>query len=158
MAVDIELAINLIQAQNLLVSGVLEAPALSAYRTAIDTPNLPYVITWPAEGSFYAKGGAYKADHRIMRVIAFVEPLGQSDLPTRAVEAVQLLQAMRDRWITNSVIPLQDPVGGVVYQITAESGPDRPHSDTGLVSNLVFSGRQFHGFEIRLNVRILWST
>lgn len=167
MAVDIELAINLIQAQNAGVTWtkadgstgrIALCPSLDKYPTNLTTANLPCVITWPADGSWYIKGGGYRVDHRAMRILGFVEPLGQSDIPSRALDATRLLQALRNLWITASTVPIQDPVGGVNYQITAESGPDKPHTDRGLVSDLSFGGTTYHGFEITLNIRTLWSS
>ena len=147
-------AINLLQTLHSGVSGVTRAPQLAQYPTVIDTADLPYVITWPGEGQFAIKGGGYKVIHRTYRVIAFVEPLGQNDIPSRAVTAVTLLSNLIDAYITASNVALSDgPV-----QLTIESSDTNRHRDGGLVSNLSFSGKPYHGFEIRLNVRELYVT
>lgn len=157
MAIDIELATNLIQAVNQGISGVQLAPSLDKYPTALDTANLPCLLTWPADGAWYAKGGGYKVDHRTFLIVGYIQPLGQSDIPSRAVDAVRLFQTVRARYITAATIPLADPDDNSGYQITAESGPETRHTDGGLQSDLRFGGTLYHGFIVRLSVRILFS-
>lgn len=160
MAVDIELAINLMQAVNrqLITANLArKAPDLASYPTVIDTADLPYLLTWPSNGSFYIKGGGYKVDRRTMLVIGYVQPFGQNDVPSRAVQGVRLLQAAREKWISAATVPLADPGANSGYQITIESGPDSPLADGGLQSDLKFAGKDYHGFVLRVNINILWS-
>lgn len=157
MTIDIELATNLMQAVNRGISGVANAPDLALYPTSIETTDLPYLLTWPSAGSWYAKGDGWKVDDRQMLVIGYVEPLGQGEIPSRAVEAVQLFQAVRSAYISRANIPLQFPTGSSPYQIVVASSSDHHHSDGGLVSNLRYQGATFHGFILTVNVRILWS-
>jgi hypothetical protein len=161
MTIDIELATNLIQAQNRTLATSfpnLQAPALDAYPTALDTASLPLLLTIPSGGSWYMKGGGWKTDVRTFTVIGFSQPLGQNDLPANMAGCVQLLQAVRNLYIDPGVIPLQNPVGGVVYQITAHSSDANPHSDSGIVTDVAFGGRPFYGFRLSLNVTIRWNT
>lgn len=161
---DLELAINKIQAQNRQVLTNLGiaparglAPDLSGYLPSIETGHLPYLITWVGAGRWNNKGHGWKTDHRTMMIIGFVEPLGQGLIPTRAQEAVQLLQALRSHYITAQNIPLTN-VNTDGYQITVESGETIQHTDEGLQSNLEIGGRLYHGFTVSLQTRILWST
>lgn len=164
MAVNVELAINLIQAANLQVItsvyGTLDgthAPPVDGTLTVLDTGNLPYVVTIPASASFWNKGGGWIVNDQTMTIICFVEPLGQNDLPSRYAEAVRLYQAMLTNWVTASQIPIAYPTdnpGG--YQIIAHSGQNTPHSSDGLVPDLSFGGKPFHGFRIHLNVQIMY--
>lgn len=156
MAIDIELAVNLMQAVNRGVTGVVSAPNLDAYPTSIDTASLPFVLTWPGPGSFYAKGGGYKVDDRTFRVLCFLQPLAQDDLPSNAVNAVQLLQAMRETYIENTTIALADPDTNDGYQIVVTSSTDNPQSDNGITPGLQFRGVPFIGFELQIRCRILW--
>jgi len=149
--------IDLLQAVNRAVQGVKRAPELARYPTAIDAVDCPYVISWPAEGQFFTKGGETKRQDRIYRVICYIEPLGLNDIPTRAVEATALLQRFIDAYIDRANVALADPQGAQpTYQVTIESGPEHVHTDSGLVSNLLFGKNTFHGFELRINVRELW--
>lgn len=158
MAFDIELAINLIQAKHRALTGfpTLYAPNLDAYPTVLDTPNLPCLLTWPADGAWFQKGHGYKVDERVFLVLGFVEPLGQNDIPSRAVAAVQLLQSVRAMWVTPANIPL-DSGASSGYQITVESSSENRHSDQGITPDLAFGGKAYYGFRLRLNTRILWS-
>lgn len=160
MTIDIELAINLMQTQHAtLVTSfpTLLAPQLSAYPTALDTANLPCLLTWPGPGRWGQKGNGYKTDERTMYVMGFVDPLNQSDIPNRATLAVQLLQATRNLWITASKIPLAAPDANSGYQIAMESSDALRHSDQGIGPNLTMAGKTYHGFILSVQIRILWS-
>lgn len=157
MAVDIEYAIGLIQAQNraALGAGVGLVPAFGDYRASIQDAQLPYVVTWPGAGRWNNKGHGWWEDRRTYLIIVFVEPLGQKSIGLRSVAAVQYLQRMRAHYITAANISLAEPTianGG--YQVTVESGQGTPHSDEGLVSNLDMAGTLYHGFVLNLNVCI----
>lgn len=152
MAADIELAINLIQAQNRTFIPDY-APDLIDYPTA-PWAETPAVLTWPMDGSWYQKGQGYMTDERTMNVQVYVEPLGLMDIPTRAQIGVQLLQQMRKHYMKPATIPLDTGVTSG-YQITVESRSGNPMSDTGLMTNLVFAGANYLGFILRLRVRIM---
>lgn len=156
MATDIERAVNLLQAQNRSISGVKKAPDMSAYPTQINTVDLPYILTWPGPGSWSQKGHGRGQDSRTFRILAFVQPLGQNDAPTRLVQATQLLEAMRDHYVDPNVIALGDPGSNAGYQFTVESRDGNPQSDDGISVDLSYGGVVYLGFEIRLRVRILW--
>lgn len=160
MAVDDILTnlINDIQALNRTTTGVQAAPALNDYPTVIDTADLPLVITWPGAGTWHHKGmgGAQKRQDRSLRVLCFVDPLGQNDIPSRAAEGVVLLQRLINLYLNPDSVPVTDPTGAEPYQITIEEGDSNPHSDSGLVSNLSFAGKSYSGFEIKLRARVLW--
>lgn len=156
--IDIEYAVNLMQALNRSFAGVAQAPDLADYPTSIDTGSGAWLLTWPSEASWYAKGDGWKVDDRTMQVIAFVEPLGQGEIPSRAQEAVQLLQRARSAYIDRANIPLAFPTPVTQpYQIVIASSNDHRHSDGGLVSNLRYQGASYHGFILNVNVRIMWS-
>lgn len=160
MTVDLELAINLMQAKHRTLASsfpTLYAPDLAAYPTVLDTPNLPCLLTWPAAGRWGQKGYGYKIDNRTMSVLGFVQVQAQNDIPSNAVAAIEFLQAVRNLWITASSIPLAAPDANSGYQITVESSADLLHSDTGIGPNLQFGGKPFIGFIISLNIALLWS-
>lgn len=146
-------AIDALQALHRTVAGVQTAPALATYPTVIDTAMLPCLIVWPTQGQWYVKGGAERQMLRTFSVIAYVEPLGQNTAPTRAVQAIDLLQRLINTYTDVANIPLAGPPP---YQLTIESAPERQHSDGGLQSDLAFGGRAFHGFVVSLNVRAVW--
>lgn len=158
MAVDLELACNSIQAlirANMVPSMVQSAPDMQEYLTSLHDAQCPYVFTWPSDGSWYQKGGGYKADERTLTIFCLVESLAQKDIPTRAVQGVRVLQAMRNLFIIPQNIPLTaiDTTG---YQITVASRADNPQTDTGLRADLPYTGAPWFGFSIPLKVRIQW--
>lgn len=154
MAIDT--TINLIQTLNRSISGIKQAPNLAQYPTVLHTANLPYAITWPASGEWFhqGQGGSYKRENRNYRIIVYIEPLGQNDIPSRAVEAVTLLEQFKAKYLTPTTIALANPP---TYQVTIQVDEDKPITDTGLVSDLLFSGTPYHGFEIEISVRELWA-
>lgn len=154
--IDLTLAINKLQALHRSISGVRYAPDLSAYPTVLDTANLPAVITWPVDGSWYMKGGGWKVDERTMLVLVYVQPLAQNDIPSNAAASVALLGRLREAYITyaNALQATPDIDSG--YQMTLNSGPERPMSDGGIEANLSFGGAAFYGARIRVNVHLQW--
>ena len=141
MAIDIELAIQLIQAQNRTITGVGLVPDLKDYPSSLQDGQLPCVITWPGPGRWNNKGHGWWEDHRTFLIVVYVLPLGQQLAGLRAVRATQVLQALRAHYIAAANIPLADPTianGG--YQITVESGQGSGHSDEGLRGDLSMAG------------------
>lgn len=159
MAVDIELACNLVQdkLRTLQPQLLAQVPDVEHYPTAMEDALCPYAFTWPEEGSWYQKGAGYKTDERNLTVFVIVESLHQKDIPTRFTQGVRALQAVRNLFIIPANISLDyGTISG--YQITLESKADTPHSDSGLRSDFPFSGRPWFGFSIGLKVRILWQS
>lgn len=159
MAVDIELACNLIQAKlrTLAPTYLVNVPDVDSYFTALEDALCPYAMTWPGAGSWYQKGGGYKADIRDFNVFVFIESLAQKDIPTRTAQGIRVLQAVRNLFIVPSNIPL-DSGASSGYQIEVASRQDSPQSDTGLMAGLPFSGVPWFGFTLHLSVRTLWIT
>lgn len=157
MADDIELACNKIQAliRTNLSSLIQNAPDMENYATALHDALCPYVMTWPGEGSWYQKGHGYKVDDRTCTVFCFVESLAQKDIPTRTVQGVRILQAMRNLFVIPSNIPLAQ-IDTTGYQIYVASASDSPQTDTGLRGDFPYTGMPWFGFSIPLKVRIQW--
>lgn len=159
MAVDIELACNLIQATiatNLQPLFVANVPlSMKDYPTAMDDALCPYVLTWPGPGSWYQKGHGYKIDDRTCIIYVIIESLAQKDIPTRTMQGTRILQATRNIFATAGNLQLDSgSVSG--YQIVVSSKDGTPQSDSGLESNLPFSGKPWFHFQIPLRVRIQW--
>lgn len=157
---SIDTTTDLIQAINRSVTGVRKAPPMASYPLKADTADLPLILTWQGEATWHHEGlgGGKRRQDRIYHILGFIEPLGQSELPTRALAATRLLQAIIDRWLTvdqvnGDPVALADPP---TYQVTAQASSGSPHSDTGIVSDLSIGGVAFHGFRIRLRVREIW--
>ena len=158
MAVDIELACNLVQAlirTNLAPTYIQHAPAMDEYLPALHDALCPYVMTWPGDGSWYQKGLGYKLDERTLTVFCFVESLAQKDIPTRIAQGTRALQAVRNLFVIPANIALDTGVSSG-YQITVESKEGTPQTDTGLRADLPFTGAPWFGFSIPLKVRIQW--
>lgn len=143
---------NYLQTINRAVTGVAYAPPVSEYPTTIDTPNCPMVISWPADGQWYIKGGAARQMVRTWRVICYIEPVAQNDTPSNAEAALLVMQRLINAYISVANVSQANPPP---YQLTIESGPDMQHSDGGLGLNM-FRGVQFVAFELRINVRALY--
>ncbi len=154
---SLELACNLIQAKiatNLQPAYVSQVPlTMERYFTALSDELCPYVQTWPTEGQFYQKGGAYKVIEATCTIFCFVESLQQKDIPTRTLQGTRIMQAMLDLFATASTIPLSS-IDATGYQITVQSGPDAPQSYSGLKGNFPYSGMPWCGFSIPLSVHI----
>lgn len=140
-----------LQTLNSTISGV-QAPQPNAYPTVIDTTSgQPVAITWPGDGQDWQKGAGYSQGVRTFRVIVFLDPVAQSDLPAHTVDGALLLQKFKNLYIKSLNTSLINPGA---YQATIESGPDGSHmSDGGLVPTLSFSGRPWFGFELQVTVR-----
>lgn len=140
------------QALNRTITGV-QAPPPSEYPTVIDTTNgQPVVLTWPGDGDNWQKGAGYsQGAPRTFRVICFLDPVAQSDIPSHVVDGALLLQQFINLYIKSTNTPLINPGA---YQATIQSGPDGPHiRDNGLVPTLSFGGRPWFGFELSIPVR-----
>lgn len=139
------------QALNRTISSV-QAPPPEAYPTAIDTTQgQPFVMTWPGDGDDWQKGGGYSQGQRTFRVLCFLDPVAQSDIPSHAVAGALLLQQFKNLYIKSVNAPLINPGA---FQATMESGPTGGHmTDAGLVPTLSFGGRAWFGFELAIIVR-----
>ncbi len=130
----------------------VQAPQPQQYPTAIDTVNgQPFAMTWPGNGDDWQKGGGYSQGERTYRVLVFLDPVAQSDIPSHAVAGMLLLRQMKNLFIKSLNSNLIEPPA---FQATLESGPDGAHmSDAGLVPTLSFGGRAWFGFELAIHVR-----
>lgn len=138
------------QTLNRTISGV-QAPPPEQYPTAIDTATCPFVMTWPGDGDDWQKGAGYSQGQRTFRVLCYLDPVAQSDIPSHAVEGALLLQQFKNLYIKSLNTPLINPGA---YQATLESGPTGGHmTDGGLVPTLSFGGRPWFGFELSIVVR-----
>ena len=153
LATTIDLIQTLIRTN---VTAATKVPALAKYPLKADTADLPLILTVPADATWSTKGveGALRREDRTYRILAFVEPLGQSELPTRMLAAATLLQTVKD--LILSTPALADPVSYGDYQVTLEQSLENPHQDDGITPNQMIGGVNYHGWEIRVRVRELW--
>jgi hypothetical protein len=140
-----------LQTLNATITGVV-APQPALYPTVIDTMGgQPFVMTWPGAGESWQKGAGYSQGRRTYRVMLFLDPVAQSDIPTHVVEGALLLQQFVNLYIRSTNTPLFNPGP---YQATIESGPDGLHiPDDGLIPTLSFCGVPWFGFELPIPVR-----
>lgn len=157
----LELTINAMQARMLSALQPsfprLLAPPLATYPTSLLSASLPMLLTWPSDGQWFLKGDGFAQDSRELLITAYVAPLGQDDIPSRAVDTIRLLEAARSLWLTRNSIQLIDPdsnPGG--YQVTVESAFGQGHSDGGIVSGPVFGGARYEGFVLHVRATIRW--
>lgn len=140
-----------LQTLNRTIAGI-QAPPPAQYPTSIDTTNgQPFVMTWPGDGEDWQKGAGYSQGTRTYRVICFLDPVAQSDIPAHLIDGMLILRQLKNLYITSTNAPLINPGA---FQATIESGPTGPHmSDGGLVPTLSFGGRAWFGFELAIAVR-----
>ena len=133
------------------ISGV-QAPQPSAYPTALDTTNgQPACLTFLGSGESWQKGAGYSQGQYIYRVIVFLDPVAQSDIPSHVVDGASLIQQFHNVFDKSTNTPLFNPGA---YQATIKSGPDGPHiTHTEPGPNLVFRGVPWYGFELAVPVR-----
>lgn len=140
--------------QTLIASTIpsVQAPQPHDYPTAIDTVNgQPFAMTWPGNGDDWQKGAGYSQGTRTYRVLVFLDPVAQSDIPSHAVAGMLLLRQFKNLFIKSINTPLINPGA---FQATMESGPSGGHmTDAGLVPTLSFGGRPWFGFELAIAVR-----
>ena len=142
---------NALQTLNATVSGV-KAPQVANYPTAIDTATMPFAMTWPGDGEAWQKGDGYCQAIYTMRVIVYLDPVAQNDIPVHAVDGARILQQFRNIYINRNNTPVQ-----ASPQITIMSGPDGSHiRDNGIGPFLSFGGRGWFGFEMTIPVRAQW--
>src|SRR4051812_4501238 len=104
------------QALNATIPGVI-APAPALYPTSIDTAVAPFCMTWPGDGENWQKGSGYSQGTRTYRVIVFLDPVAQNDIPSHAVAGALLLQQFVNLYIKSANTPLINPGA---YQATIE--------------------------------------
>lgn len=139
------------QALNRTITGV-QAPPTNAYPMNLNTTGgQPFVMTWPGTGESWQKGAGYSQGKRTFRVLVFLDPVAQSDIPSHAADGALLLQQFVNLYIKSANTPLFNPGA---YQATIESGPSGLHiPDGGLISTLSFGGTPWFGFELPIPVR-----
>ena len=149
IAIDIMTAIQALIAAN--ISNV-QAPPPTLYPTAIDTMNGQAVaLTFLGSGESWQKGPGYSQGQYTYRVIVFLDPVAQSDIPAHVVDGASLIQKFHNLFILSTNTPLFNPPA---YQATIESGPTGPHiTHTEPGPNLQFRGVAQYGFELQVPVR-----
>ena len=142
---------NAIQALNRSIAGV-QAPPIQQLPTSIDTTNgQPFAMTLAGTGESWQKGAGYSQGTRMLRVLVYLDPVAQSDIPSHELDGSLLMQQFLNLYIKSTNTPLFNPGP---YQATIESGPTGPHvNDSGLTPTLRFGGREFVGFEIQVPIR-----
>lgn len=147
-------AMNALQSLNRSIPG-MQSPSVNAYPTVIDTTGgQPVCITWPGSGAGWQKGGGYNQSIMTYRVIVFLDPVAQSDIPSHAVEGAIISQQLLNLYVNKNNTSIATPPP---YQMTIQSGPDGQHMQyMGINPNLTFGGRAWFGFEYQIPVRVEW--
>src|SRR5512138_2176637 len=145
---------NALQTLNASVTGV-QAPQVAAYPTNIDTTNgQPFVMTWPGDGEAWQKGDGYCQGIMTYRIIVFLDPVAQQDIPAHVADGALLMQKLWNLYVNRNNTPIAN---NPPYQTTIMSGPDGSHiGKSGLGPNLTFGGRPWVGFELTVPVRAQW--
>lgn len=148
--------INALQVLNQSIAG-MNAPQVADYPTSLDTQNLPFILTWPAEGDFWLKGGGWRQMDMTYRVIGYVQALGQDDFPSRTLAGVAALNKLINVYVNVANVALVTPPPP--YQLTIASAPDGArHHHTGLDATPTWGGKQYVGFEIQVRIRAEWQS
>lgn len=146
--------VNIIDAlQALNATIIAQAPPSNAYPTMIATNNgQPFAMTWPGQGEGWQKGAGYTQGIQTFRVLVYIDPVAQSDIPSHVVDGAILLEQFLQLYTRSSNTSLFNPGA---FQATIRSGPDGSHiSHGGLVATLSFGGTPWFGFELQVPVRV----
>lgn len=140
-----------LQTLNTSISGV-QAPQPNLYPTAIDTTSgQPFAMTVLGSGEGWQKGAGYSQGVYTYRVLVFLDPVAQSDIPSHVVDGALLYQQFMNIFILSTNTPLFNPGP---YQASIQSGPDGPHiSGPGPGPTFKFRGVDWYGFELAVPVR-----
>lgn len=158
MTARLVLAANALQALHRTISGVT-APDVAQYPNSLNTPDLPFLMSWPGAGSVYTKGGGYATDERTFEVYGYVQAAAQDDLPSRAEAAMTVLSDLTDLYADARNIRLLDPDNPASegYQMTIETNAAVYQiPDTGVMAPLKFGSVDYIGFRVSVRVRMLW--
>ena len=149
IVIDIMGAIQTLISDN--IAGVI-APQPSLYPTAIDTTNGGAVaLTFLGSGESWQKGAGYSQGQYIYRVIVFLDPVAQSDIPSHVVDGALLIQKFHNLFDNSIKSVLFNPGD---YQATIETSPTGPHATHSEPSpNYTFRGVAWYGFEMQVPVR-----
>lgn len=150
-AIQAKLATVSITSTNSKLKVQLKAPEVSKYPTGMTTAQLPLALTWPGPSTFDFEGigGGKRRFMQGVTTIVYMQPLGQNDIPSRADEALLMLDAVRNILLDTTAV-----LDGT-YQVTLAQSLERPHRDSGLRGDLQFGGAVYFGFTVDLTLRIL---
>ena len=136
----------------------MHAPHLERYPTQLTTAQLPLALTWPSASSFDYEGvsGGKRRFMQSLTIIVYIQPLGQNDIPSRAEEAIEWLDVVRNAILDKNV--LISETGPQAYQAVLTQSIGSPYRDSGITPSISFGGVSYVGFTIDATVRILRSS
>jgi hypothetical protein len=154
---SVRATIDLIQTANRQIAGTRTVPTFAQYPLTADTVRLPMVLTWPDQATWTRQQfGGKKREDRVYVIMVFVQPIGQGEMPARSAEAVVLLDAFRDFWLSLDGNGYPTALADMSPQVTVMWDGEYPQdSGVGALPPLKVGGTQYTGFEIRLKVREL---
>jgi len=154
----VETTINLLQAINGQVSPLVSCPELRDYPMSLDTLVLPIALTSMEDGFFNGRNEDNTSeDNYVIRVL--FEALGQGDLGSRSTDGVRILDEFRRKYLDENTYEV---IGRKILQTEPYSifilEQAQTFRNTGLtiIEYPDDSGFWFHGFEIRLTIRMEW--
>lgn len=151
---SVEATVTALQALHSTVTGVKRAPSLADYPDAINTTDLPLVLTWPGKGQWLALNQGYRRQDRVYLVEVYLRPAGQGNgLGGAAQLGAQLLQRLGELYLAAESVQL---VNTPPYQATLK--PDGAHiEDSGIGETMLVYGKQtFYGFVVQVGVYEKW--
>lgn len=149
--------VNLIQAVNRSIDGVVTVPNFDKYPLAVDSNRCPTVLTWPDTATWTRQQfGGKKREDRVYVIMVFVSSAGQGELPSRSTKAVDLLEAFREKWLSLDENGYPTALANMSPQVTVMWQDGYPQ-DTGIgvLPALKVGETSYTGFEIRLKIRYL---
>src|SRR3990172_7102519 len=154
----VETTINLLQAINGQVSPLVSCPELQDYPMSLDTLVLPVALTSMEDGFFNGRNeDNISEDNYVIRVL--FEALGQGDLGSRSTDGVRILDEFRRKYLEENTYEV---VGRKVLQtepysiFILEQAQTFRNTELTIIEYPDDSGFWFHGFEIRLTIRMEW--
>ncbi len=147
----IQATIAALQAVHAEVAGVVSAPTV--YPSSLDTAMLPCILTIPGEGTIDLETiNAKKRADTTYRVFVYVAPVAQGAGVDEGVQdAIDLMQALRDAYLTETAIAL---IRGVA-QSTLKTSRENPIRHTG-IGVITFGETAYRGFTYDVGVMEKW--
>ena len=137
MADTVKEIVTDIQSMLAALTGVNYAPAPASYPDALNSAQLPTVLTWPGEGEWTMQAMDLSRQNRIWQVNVYVTAVAEDrGIGGQMVKLVDLLQDIGETFVAEK--ENASPLGGYVEQIG-------DMTDSGLVV-LTYAGKDYRGF------------
>jgi hypothetical protein len=136
---SISSVIEALQTKNAAIDGIVSAPM--ALPDSLDTIDLPAAVVWPGAGTAERVGAGLVRHEMEYRVNVYVAPVGQGTAAGSYSQAVSLLQAFIDAYLSDPSLS-----GAIDHSRVTHNG----------LQVLEYAGQSYRGFTVRLMAVEKW--